>query len=95
MIFSDSQNINSISSNRFAQCTSAANFPEMSIALHFKEEIFEVAVGIWIAVCEINIILIIQKGVIPRESKKGFALRTIFTIAIFIVFDVLPSTVPT
>jgi hypothetical protein len=39
--------------------------------------------------------LIIEEGVVPRQGKKGFADGTVFTVAIFIVFDVFSATMPT
>ena len=72
-----------------------ANASEMSVAFYFKTKVLEIAVGIRVAICKINLVILIDKGIVPGQSEVRFIAIATLTIPILVVLYVLSSSMPT
>lgn len=66
----------------------------MRIALYLEAEVLKIAVSVGIAICKVNLVIFIKKGIIPSQGKVRLIFSTTFAIPIFIVLDIFPSSVP-
>ena len=71
-----------------------ADTSEIGVALNFVEQVLEVAVGVGIAISEIDFVVAVLKSVIPWQSKIGFIFGAAFAVTVLIVLDVVSSSVP-
>jgi hypothetical protein len=72
-----------------------ADASKIRITFYLEEEIFKITEGIRIAICKIDLIVIIKKLVIPFQCEKRLIFDPTFAITIFIVFNIFPSSMPT
>jgi hypothetical protein len=71
-----------------------ADVPQQVVTLNFKEEIFEIAEGVGIAIGEVDFIFIVGKDIVPRKSEERPILMAALTISIFIIFDIFAASMP-
>ncbi len=67
---------------------------EVGVCFYFGDVRLQVGVGVWIGVCEVDIIIIIQESVLKREGKIWFVLQGASWVPIFVVLYVLATSVP-
>ena len=95
MLLSDSKQLHIIPSNSLAQRRPLANSPQVWVSLNFGNVRLQVAISIGIGVCEIDLIVVVGKCVLPGKRVVRFVLERAPTVPIFVVVDVLTAPVPT
>jgi len=94
MWFSNGENIDSVASQGLAQWWSLADISQMGVWFYLEEHVLKIGVGVRIAICKIDIVLVIEKSVIPTEGEVWFEICATFAIAILVVLDIVASSMP-
>jgi len=68
---------------------------EQTIALYFKEEVFQIAVCVRVGVSKVDIVIVMGKGIVPRERKERFVFSSCFAVSILVVLDIVTTAMPT
>ena len=95
MTLGNGEHIDPIVSDSFAEGRSLAYISQVSITFDFVKHVFEIAIGVWIAIGKVDLIIIILKGILPGKSIERFIISTAFAKPILIIFNILSSSMPT
>jgi len=55
----------------------------------------QITVGVRIRIGKVHFVVVVQEGILPCKRIVGLVLESASTVSIFIVVDVLPTSVPT
>ena len=94
MAFCYGQNIDTIAGQGLAERRSPADVSEVRVAFYFEHHVLEIAVGVGVAVGEVDLVIIVEEVVVPAECEVGFIAAAALAVAVLIIEDVVSFAMP-